>query len=88
MSIVFALIIAIVVFIAAFIIYRIALEILEEKQYFWAVIWGFFALYAVAAVGLYFLIPRLDGQPTVAGLVDRYFTIIPSQVEEVESLTP
>jgi ATP/ADP translocase len=84
MTLLFALIISIVVFIVAFIIYRIALEILEEKQFFWAAIWGFFVLYAVAAVAVYFLVPRLDKtQPTVEGLLDSYFNMLPSQVEDV-----
>lgn len=81
MSLLLALIISLVVFILAFILYRIALEVLEDKQFFWAAIWGFFVLYAVAATALYFLLPRLDQQSSVSGLVGTYFTILPSQME-------
>ncbi len=82
MSFVFALIIAVLVFLVAYVIYKTAHEILEEKRYFWAAIWGFFALYAVAALALYFLLPPLQGGSDVSGMFGAFFTMIPNQLEQ------
>ncbi|MBP7133693.1 hypothetical protein KBA73_00595 [Patescibacteria group bacterium] len=82
MSFVFAFIIAVFVFLVAYAIYSTAHEILEEKSYFWAAIWGFFALYAVAALAMYFLLPPLQGGSDVSGMFETYFTMIPDQLEQ------
>ena len=61
MSQIIAIIIALVVSIVGFIIYKIALELLDEGDYFFYAVGFFLLLFILGAVVLYFLLPRPMG---------------------------
>lgn len=63
-----AIIIGIVVFIVGFIIYHIGLQILDEGDFFFYAVGFFLALFAIAGIALYFLLPRPAGQAHLTSL--------------------
>lgn len=75
-------IIGLLVLLVAYVLYQVATEILEEGEHFWTAIGGFFVLYVVAAVGIYFLVAHPENRPDIAGTVRAFFTILPSQLEQ------
>ena len=58
MGMILAVIIGIVVLIIGVIIYQVALQILDEGDYFFYVVGFFLILFTVCGVALYFLLPR------------------------------
>ena len=82
MAAILALVIALVILLFAVILYNSATEFLEEASHFWGAIWGFFILYALAAVGMYFLVIHPEERPSIADTVYSYFSILPSQLEQ------
>lgn len=61
MTQIIAVIIAVIVLIVGFIIYKIALQILDEGDYFFYAVGFFLALFAICGIALYFLLPRPSG---------------------------
>lgn len=82
MSSLLAVLIGVVVLLCAYILSQVGLEILEEDHHFWNAIIGFFILYILAAVGIYFLVAHPEKQPDISGTVRAFFSIIPSQLEQ------
>lgn len=76
------IVIALLVLLVAAILYHIAMDILDEGNYFWIAIWGFLIFYALAAVAMYFFVIHPNDQPDVSGAVHSFFTILPSQLEQ------
>jgi uncharacterized membrane protein YqjE len=74
-------VIGLVVLLAAYVIYSISLEVLEEDQHFWAAIGGFFVIYILAAIGMYFLVAHPQGATSISDAIRAYFSIIPSSIE-------
>jgi ATP/ADP translocase len=62
MTLLLALGIGILVLIVGVVIYQIALQILDEGDYFFYAVAFFLVLFLVAGVALYFLLPRPPGK--------------------------
>lgn len=63
-----AIVIGIIVFIVGLVIYHIGLQILDEGDYFFYAVGFFLALFAIAGIALYFLLPRPAGQAHLTSL--------------------
>lgn len=74
-------VIGLVVLLAAYVIYSVALEVLEEDQHFWSAIGGFFVIYILAAIGVYFLVAHPEGSTNISEAVKAYFSILPSSLD-------
>lgn len=65
---VIGVVIGILVLVIGFVIYRIALEILDEGDYFFYAVGFFLLLFVVCGVALYFLLPRPAGKADLGTL--------------------
>ncbi len=82
MSSLLAVLIGVVILLCAYILSQVALEVLEESHHFWTAIIGFFILYVLAAVGIYFLVLHPEEQPNISEAINAFFSILPAQLEQ------
>ena len=69
-----ALALALVVLIAGIAIYHVAMDILDEGDYFFIAVGFFLLLFAIVGLVLYYILPRpFSGQVAFTSLIPSYF---------------
>lgn len=63
-----AVVIGVLVLIVGFVIYQVALQILDEGDYFFYAVGFFLLLFLVAGMALYFLLPRPAGPAKLSSI--------------------